>query len=105
MGDGREGKGSTGKPQVTRAGCVERGHRDRGCPRPSFAVIATPLSLSPEEQVLQRVTRALALSPPPPLQDSLRFLKLAVRARPAAETQDAGYKFCKGLFHRFNNEP
>lgn len=39
------------------------------------------------------------------MQDALRFLKLAVRARPAAETQDAGYRFCKGLYHRFNNEP
>jgi tetratricopeptide (TPR) repeat protein len=39
------------------------------------------------------------------LPDVLRFLRAAVKARPAAEVSDAGYKFCRGLYLRYNNEP
>jgi len=39
------------------------------------------------------------------LPDVLRFLRAAVKARPAAEVSDAGYKYCRGLYLRYNNEP
>lgn len=38
------------------------------------------------------------------LSEAPRFLKLAVAHNPTAE-QEPGYRFCKGLYHRYSNEP
>lgn len=37
--------------------------------------------------------------------DAQRFLNRAVRSRPSAESTDAGFRFCKGLFSAYNNDP
>jgi len=39
------------------------------------------------------------------LADVQRFMKQALRAVPSADVNDAGYRFCKGMYAAYNNEP
>lgn len=39
------------------------------------------------------------------LSEASKYFKASLRVRPSAETADAGYKYCRGLFLRLSNEP